>query len=312
MLQKAPSPLPPPVSLQVKEMIAQRQKQEAEAEAGSRAAAPMTDRQISVLKVEMAGTMLPGETVAKAMKRIGGGGGGGGAAGGGGGGQKALGKREKLRLQQQQQLVSAAPDGSAPAAAASTTADSQLFDRFTEITDQLFAEGETDMYATTREELERSAAMWLPKQPPAAAASGPSSGAAAGIPGVPAAAAAGDDGDDDMFGEAEEPASAGTSSIGAGASTSAPPASSAASHQTGPDPAAAAASHLARPSAAILSEPRAVPRTDFSAWPIRELVRFLSENGVDAAGIVEKGELVTRAGEVELQVSAEGRGGGGG
>ena len=90
--------------------------------------------------------------------------------------------------------------------------------RFTEIVDRLFGEGETDIYTTTKEELERSAAMWLPKAPLAAAAvavgtGGPAGGASLGNGGRNAAASgavrkADDDGDDDMFAEDDAAAAA--------------------------------------------------------------------------------------------------------
>ena len=90
------------------------------------------------VQVEMATAMLPGETVTRAMKRIGGGGAS-FASGGGGAGMaaapsgRALGKREKMRLEQLQKDKAAAAVGGvavAPNGEGTTAApDRKLLDR---------------------------------------------------------------------------------------------------------------------------------------------------------------------------------------
>ncbi len=37
-------------------------------------------------------------------------------------------------------------------------------------------------------------------------------------------------------------------------------------------------------------------RMDYSAWPVKELRRFLTERGKDSSGIVEKADLVAQVG----------------
>ena len=47
--------------------------------------------------------------------------------------------------------------------------------------------------------------------------------------------------------------------------------------------------------------PQAAPsneQVDYSAWPVKELARFLKERGEDASGFVEKADLVKRVAEV--------------
>ena len=259
------------------------------------------------VQVELAGSMLSGETVTRAMKRVGGAGvASGGAVGAAAGSlhRTALGKREKLRLQQLQEaagIKAAAAAAAGAGGAGGDAVDPKLIDRFTEITDRLFAEGETDVYTTTKEELERSAAMWLPKQQQQAATGPPPSRVGDAPGGQPAAG----DEDDDMFAEEEEarrqpaasgaPATASHASVSADGRPSGTPDVSAATI-------AASGTGVASAGAGSVVARQPPPTTDFSSWPVRELVRFLKENGVDATGIVEKGDLVSRAAEVERQV----------
>uniref|UniRef100_A0A7S2VV17 OCRE domain-containing protein n=1 Tax=Chlamydomonas chlamydogama TaxID=225041 RepID=A0A7S2VV17_9CHLO len=280
------------VSEEVRRKIEQRQKAEAAAEASMRQV-PLTDRQIAQLKHEIAQSMQAGETIAKTLKRVG------GAAAGAAGHAKAMGKREKARLAAQQQ--GNGQHGQQAGAA--------LFSRLTEIADQLVAEGEMDVYTATKEELERSAAIWLPKQP---AAQPPVVGSGPGPTGAVAAAAgaADDDDDDDMFAEQDQKPSA--------AAAAQAPAATAAAAPTAPAVAAAAAAAPAAASAG--SVPQAAPSasqpqpqsqqqqqqgTDFSSWPIKELKRYLQEHGVDPSRFVEKSDLAARAGEVEAAAAAE-------
>ncbi|KAL6761206.1 hypothetical protein V8C86DRAFT_905231 [Haematococcus lacustris] len=148
------------VSAEVRLKIEERQRREAEAEAAARRAAPLTDRQIASMKAEMVGHMLAGETLAKALKRLGG-----GAPIAG----RAMGKREKARLQQQQQQQQekqqsakaatgheGTAGGSSGAAAAAAAAGgmgggtatvaapgrAEVFERMTELAGLLVEEGE--------------------------------------------------------------------------------------------------------------------------------------------------------------------------
>ena len=43
-------------------------------------------------------------------------------------------------------------------------------------------------------------------------------------------------------------------------------------------------------------------QTDYAAWPIKELRRFLIERGESAAGITEKAELVSKVQQLAAQV----------
>lgn len=180
-----------------------------------------------------------GETIAKALKRLGGA----NAAAG-----KALGKREKQRLQQQQAAEGGAGEGTGAAAGAG---NSGPFMRMVEIADLLVEEGEMDVYDATKEDLERSAAMWLPKQ--AVQAAGAGAGAAAGGSGAAGKAAAAADDDDDMF-ASEDAADDKAAKAGAGA-------------QAG----AGAAGAKQGEAAAV----EAGDGTDYASWPVKELKRFL-------------------------------------
>ncbi len=44
--------------------------------------------------------------------------------------------------------------------------------------------------------------------------------------------------------------------------------------------------------------------TDYGAWPIKELRRFLMERGQDPGGIVEKGELVAKVREAAKKMAS--------
>ncbi|GFR41660.1 hypothetical protein Agub_g2402, partial [Astrephomene gubernaculifera] len=220
----------------VSEAVRQRiEAQRAQAEAAARRA-PLTERQIAQRKADMAAIMQPGETVTRALKRLGGAGGA-GAATAAGLPHRAMGKRERARLlaqqqellqkqQQKQQQGSSNSNGAADAgpstAGSGTDADTQRrvqFLRLTELADELLEEGELEIYGETQEALTRSARMWLPQlaaagAAPAAVGGGgaawPAGGAAgagaeAGTSAGRAAAAAADaDDDDDMFADADD------------------------------------------------------------------------------------------------------------
>ena len=48
--------------------------------------------------------------------------------------------------------------------------------------------------------------------------------------------------------------------------------------------------------AASATAPEAAEEVDYASWPIKELRRFLTERGSDAAGIVDKADLVAKVG----------------
>lgn len=206
-------------------------------------AAPMTDRQIANLKMELARSMLPGESVSAAMKRVRG-------AGGGGVG------RVKREVKREGETLSGG--------------NMDLFLRMTEIVDVLFSEGETEVFTCDKEELEKSASMWLPKVAASTAATQARS------------RAQDDDGDDDMFGDEDGQAKDETCVINKPEvkEEAEPPGIS--GHTAGD-----------------------VPGTDYSSWPVKEISRFLKENGVDPSGIVEKGELVSLAQKTEKMMRKE-------
>ncbi|GAX85211.1 hypothetical protein CEUSTIGMA_g12631.t1 [Chlamydomonas eustigma] len=374
------------VSDKVRDLIAQRQAAEdAAAAAAARNAAPLTDRQIAQLKMDLATHMGEEECVSRAMRRLGGATGGmvlsAAAAAGGSGVQdplmavnmmtisgKALGKREKLRLERalKEQLSAAAggtsevSSGILVSGAANHTngvrgvkvVDKELLDKFTEITDRLFAEGETEIYAATKEELVRSAIMWLPQQKvapsltndnPAAVASAAagivndlgsfSAGTAVVSQAVDDHAAGGGEGDDDddMFAEEDASAAAAASSkvqnlvvvsnahyeqsgdVGEagddkqghegktmqlkphGSDNVVQDEEKVRSDRSATDAEQSGNSKSREQQASV------VPTTDFDSWPIKEIKRYLSENGVSVSNIVEKGDLVSRARLLEAQ-----------
>ena len=48
-----------------------------------------------------------------------------------------------------------------------------------------------------------------------------------------------------------------------------------------------------------------VEEVDYSAWPVKELARFLKERGHDPAGLVEKADLVAKVKEVRRLEESE-------
>ncbi|KAG2483126.1 hypothetical protein HYH03_018016 [Edaphochlamys debaryana] len=222
----------------VSEAVRQRLEKERAAAAAEPRQGPLTERQIAQRKADMAECMQPGEDVTRALKRLG------QAAGGGGGAaaalpHRAMGKREKARLLAQQQAAVAAAaaaagdgDGAAAAEAEAAQHAQQAFTKLTELADELLAEGEMDIYSSSREELLRSARMWLPQlaaggAAPVAAGGAGGSAAGAGPSGSGGAAAAAAakpsaavDADDDMFGD-EDDEGAGKAKGGAAAAVAA-------------------------------------------------------------------------------------------
>ncbi|KAG1654178.1 hypothetical protein FOA52_009838 [Chlamydomonas sp. UWO 241] len=269
-------------------VIEARRKAEAEAEAAAGRQVPLTDRQIAQAKADIAAHMLEGESVTRALRRIRGSAVPSGAATSSAGGAakpgRAMGKREKAKAEATA-AAAAAGDGDA-AAAPAAAGDLALFERLTDLTDSLFAEGETDVFTTVREELVRSAEMWLPKGSIGGASAGGAVPAAAAAVSGPAA-----DSDDDMFGDDD----------GAAAAAPSPPAAAAAAPPAAAAPAASAQAQAPPQAPAAQQQQRA---TDFSSWPVKEILRFLKESGVDSDGIVEKGDLVTRAAKAEVDAAS--------
>eukprot|EP00798_Chlamydomonas_sp_ICE-L_P009846 gene9846-7733_t len=145
------------VSEEVRAKIAAREA--AAAKEASVRQAPLTDRQIATLKMEIAELMKEGESITRALKRL--------------GAKRAMGKRDRQRME------------AAGTAGAPVEADRLSFERMTEVADQLLVEGEADVYSTSKEELEKSAAMWLPKSTPASAPAAPVPAAPKPSPGPP-------------------------------------------------------------------------------------------------------------------------------
>lgn len=292
---------------------------------------PLTEKQIAAKKAEMASVMQPGENVTRALKRLG------GNAANGGGRTKALGKRERARLKEQASSASAAASADADVAGSSSTISgaSEAFQLLTGLADELLAEGEMDVYSDTREQLERSARMWLP------AASVPSTAIqnggsvqqrqSVGVPGIGAApavetlkhlAAAAGDSDDDMFGdsdkeEQDEGAKHAQHAVGAGpgpgSATTAAGTDAGAMETDLPGKSVAASSEGAAQRGAgyaststgahSTSKAAAADTVDYSSWPIKELRRFLEERKVPTTGLVEKSDLVAKVEEAVAAMS---------
>ncbi|KXZ50512.1 hypothetical protein GPECTOR_16g687 [Gonium pectorale] len=318
------------VSEAVRKKIEQRAR---EAEAARRG--PLTERQIAQRKADMAALMQPGETVTRALKRLGGAGGAGGmGAAGTALPNRAMGKRERARLLAQQQASGAAGTSSGD------PASPEHFTRLTELADELLAEGELEIYSETTETLMRSARMWLPNLVAAPAAPPPGAGAGISAAALPAAARTASDSDDDMFADdkkggpaaATAPATAvdedqdmfgddddavGPAGAEARDGQAAAPQAPAASLAPAGDAAVAlreahkdgagAGPGSAAAAAAGPSKGSSGDHVDYGSWPVKELKRLLQERGVDPSGFVEKGDLIAKVREV---VAAGGPAGG--
>lgn len=290
-----------PVSEEVLRRLQEREK----AEAAVRVA-PLTGRELAAIKAQIAGMLQPRETVAKALKRL-------GTAPGAQ--HRAMGKREKQKLLVAQQQAAAAAaaaagkgsgsGGPAAAAAESDLPPAAQIALLTELAHRLLNEGETDVYSDVREDFLHAAELYMPPAAAAAAATGATfTAAATGGGGGGGGDMFADDGDDDMFGAddnsldkaaaakqppPQQPASGDSAVAAAEAAAAAPGAA--------PPPAAAAAAAATEPSTSAPSAAAAAAADDFASWPIKELKRYLTENGVDVSGMVEKGEMVARARE---------------
>ncbi|PSC74352.1 CD2 antigen cytoplasmic tail-binding 2 [Micractinium conductrix] len=226
--------------------------------AAEEAAGPLSATQIARLQLQASEAMQAGESVAAALKRL------------GGhsrrptkhsrrGGDDGAGSEGSVQQQQQD-------------AAAAEAAKAQ-FQRLTEAAMKLMDAGENDVYSQTKDYFELAASVYIDLPGPSKLGAGPSK-------------AAYEDADEDMFASDEEKEKEGG---GAAAAPAAPAAAA--------PPAAAAAPPPLRP-AAPPAPAKVEDQTDYSSWPIKELRRFLSERGVDGAGIVEKAELIAKVKEV--------------
>ncbi|PRW60637.1 CD2 antigen cytoplasmic tail-binding 2 [Chlorella sorokiniana] len=149
----------------------------------------------------------------------------------------------------------------------------EQFNKLTEVAMQLMDAGEADVYTQNKEYFERAAAVYIDLPGPSKVLEGG------------AGKAAYEDADEDMFAEDDdkpkEPAAA--------APAAAAPAAA---------PAAAAPAAAAPPRAAAPARQQQADETDYSSWPVKELRRFLTERGVDSAGIIEKDDLIAKVKEV--------------
>ena len=282
----------------VSEAVRKRIKEQQEAEAVARRAAPMTDRQIARLKMEAAQLMQPGETLTRALKRLG---------GDTSTQHRAMGKRERAKL-----LAQAAAAAGGGGGAGGAGGDKDGFLRITEIANTLLEEGEMDVYEASCEELQRSAAMWLTEEDAAPAQKKQATGVAAATAGVGAAAAAAAAGDDDMFAEEDtemtegqagtRPAATAVPSRGGQAGSSSPSAAGSLPHVDSAGGSGSVAGPPPPPPAPLPPKPSSAAAddgaVDYASWPTRELKRFLEECGVDCCSVVEKGELVSRVREL--------------
>ena len=129
------------------EAMAEKCRREAEAEAAK--PDKLSETQLGDMKAEIAALLQPGETVLRALKRMGGGGGGGAAA-------AAAAGRGRGRGRGASSASAVAPEHRA------------AFERLTELSSLLMAFGEYDVYAFTRESFERAARAHAAAAKPAA------------------------------------------------------------------------------------------------------------------------------------------------
>ncbi|KAL4436141.1 hypothetical protein ABPG77_005589 [Micractinium sp. CCAP 211/92] len=228
------------------------------------AAGPLSATQIARLQYQASQMLKPGETVAAGLKRL-------------GGHSRRPAKRSKQRGRGSEEPADMAAD------AAPDPATKEQFNRLTEAAMKLMDAGENDVYTQTKEYFERAAAVYIDVDGP-----GPSGGLLAGG----ASKAAYEDADEDMFASDDEKKEDQNGASAQQAAEPAEPAAPAATPKAGPLPPAAAP----KPAAAAAAD-----ETDYSSWPVKELRRFLTERGVDAAGFVEKADLVAKVREVAAQ-----------
>ncbi|KAI7844013.1 hypothetical protein COHA_002550 [Chlorella ohadii] len=144
----------------------------------------------------------------------------------------------------------------------------EQFNKLTEVAMQLMDAGEADVYTQNKEYFERAAAVYIDLPGPSTVMEG-------------AGTAAYEDADEDMFADDEDK-----------------PKEQAAAPSAAAPAAAAAAAPAAPPRAAAPAKQQQADETDYSSWPVKELRRFLTERGVDSAGIIEKDDLIAKVKEV--------------
>mmetsp|Transcript_9552 Transcript_9552/g.17995 ORF Transcript_9552/g.17995 Transcript_9552/m.17995 type:complete len:455 (-) Transcript_9552:299-1663(-) len=181
---------------------------------------PLGEVGIARLKKKIAAILQPGETVLRALKR--------------------LGTKQSL-------------------ADASSKAQ---FEELTECASDLMANGEYEVYSDTKRVFERDAALY--ETAPVEASAPPA---------------------DDMFADSDDDAP-----------PAAPPAPAPQAEQVSA-PAVVPAVEVDESSRSVPDTQQLAPAedtTDYASWPVGELRRFLTENGEDAEGIVEKDDMVSR------------------
>ncbi|GAB4814666.1 hypothetical protein N2152v2_001712 [Parachlorella kessleri] len=272
------------VTAEVRRKIEAQQRQMEAAEG----AAPLTAAQIARLQFTVSQCLLPGETVTRALKRL-------------GGHSRTVKRQQKRGKQEQQQQPAAAAPSAASAAATRAAANEtsgldpaqakEQFDKLTEAVSNLMDAGETDVYTQDREYFERAAAVYLDLP-------GPSNVLDAGP-----SKAAYEDADEDMFASDDEGAAAKPQAGGEQQQQPAAPPQAGEGGQ-GRSSTAGPAPPASGPPAHRGSAAPAGDGTDYDSWPIKELRRFLTERGQDAAGIIDKADLVTKVKEVAAADSA--------
>lgn len=242
------------VSDKVRKQIEEREKKAA-AEDEARA---LSARQIGQLQGEIAGLMQPGETVTRALKRLGGGS-----------------KRPPASRRSKKQ----GEDDSSMGDKEGVNAARRLIERLTEAASLLLQNGELDIYSATKEALEKEASLFGPSVAATAAPGGDDM--------------FGEEGDD-MYGDEKpsvNPTEPSTKPLeGAPKPSTSAPAEAAAQPGSGGNPREGSA-----PNPKGVSAPE--EEVDYASWPIKELRRVLEERGEDASGIIDKSDLVARVRE---------------
>lgn len=252
------------VSEEVRRKIEEKQRADAAAEA----AGPITATQIARLQYQAAQVLQPGETVAAGLKRL------------GGHSRRPTAKRSRQRGGDDEAAADMAAE------VAPDPAAKELFNKLTAAAMKLMDAGENDVYSQKKEYFERAASVYID-----ADEAGPPGGALAAGP----SKAAYEDADEDMFGSDDEGKEAAKPQQQAAA-----PAAAAAAGPVG----AGAPPAPGGPPRAVAPQPASAPaadETDYSSWPVKELRRFLTERGVEAGNIVEKGELIAKVKEAAAQ-----------
>lgn len=247
------------VDEKTRKRIEEQQRRMEEADA----AGPLTAVQLARLQWQVAQLLQPGETVARALKRL-------------GGHAPRPGKRAKRGGGSGKSTTNeVAPDPEAQ----------EKFNKLTEAASTLVDAGEADVYSQDRGYFERCAAVYIDiDEDERGTGVGGSKFLAGGV-----SKTAYEDADEDMFAEDNEDADQGNDKdssldkkgISAGAS--------------GPHGGAGGEGDVGNGKDKEERNVHGVDKTDYGSWPVKELKRFLIERGIDCSNIVEKGELVAAA-----------------